>query len=296
MKKLALMMFALLILGCGTEKPAVNEPEPVVEEQAPIVIEDEPIPQPEMIAEGTVKHGEVNVNPKLLNLSGFRFEFKEPFYSHSVSLYDKKRGKQLSRWDSPHAHWWIETKVVVIEHWDSHDPPRGLLEYDTDYEITIYTQNFDCDVSETVIQFRTEPRRSTVEGPEPVMQERLPAVPPGEHFRLDITPPELVWADVDDGAADIDPEPLNVNGIRFVFDRDIRKYQIDLRDRAGASLGWLPRGLVERENIGNEIKIMRAEGAPLLEFDTVYVIDIFVQDCCCWTNDFLITFRTKPNP
>ena len=34
MKKLALMMFALLILGCGTEKPAVEEPEPVVEELA----------------------------------------------------------------------------------------------------------------------------------------------------------------------------------------------------------------------------------------------------------------------
>lgn len=290
MKKLALMMFALLILGCGTEKPDVKEP--VVEE----LMEDEPIPQPEMIAEGTVKHGEVNVDPQSLNLSGFRFVFKAPVYWHSVFLYDKKRGEHLWKWDSPHDRLWKKTNVVVIEHWDPHDPPRELLAYDTDYEITIYTQNFDCDVSETVIQFRTGPRRSTVEEPEPVMQERPPAVPSGERFRLDITPPQLAWADVQDGAADIDPELLNANGIRFGFDRDIRKYEIDLYDHKGASLRWLPRDLVERENIGNEIKIMPAEGAPLLEFDTVYVIDIFVQDCCCSTNDFHIRFRTKPNP
>ena len=296
MKKLYLLMFAILILGCDTEKPAVNEPEPVVKELAPVVMEDEPIPQPEMIAEGTVKHGETNVNPKLLNLSGFRFVFKEPVYSHWVSVYDKKRGEHLWSWDSPHARWWKETKVVFIELMDPHDPPREPLEYDTDYEITIYTQNFDCDVSKTVIQFRTEPRRSTVEEPEPVMQERPPAVPSGEHFRLDITPPELVWADVQDGAADINPELLNANGIRFIWDRELRKYKMDLRLREGESLGWLPRGLVEHENIGNETQIMPAEGVPLLEFDTVYAIDIFVQDCCCWTNDFRITFRTKPKP
>ena len=292
MKQLALMMFALLILGCGTEKPAVKAPEPVVEELAPVVIEDDPIPQPEMIAEGTVKHGEVNVDPKPLNLSGFRFVFKELFYSQWVSLYDKKRGKYLWSWDSPHAHWWIETKVVVIELMDPLDPPRQPLEYDTDYEITIYTQNFDCDVSETVIQFRTAPRRSTVEEPEPVMQERLPAVPPGEHFRLDIVEPLIVAADVADGAADIDPEPLNANGIRFVFDRDIRKYEINLTFREGESLHWLPAELVKRD----EIKIMPAEGVPLLDFNTVYVVHIFVQDCCCLTNDFRITFRTKPKP
>ncbi len=291
MKKLALMMFALLILGCGTEKPDVKEPEPVVEEPPPVVVEDEPIPQPEIIAEGTVKHGEVDVDPKPLNLSGFRFVFKEPVYDHWVSVYDKKRGKHLT-WDSLQARRCTETKVVLIERLHS----RDLLEYNTDYEITIYTRNFDCDILETVIQFRTSPQRSTVEEPEPMVQERLPVVPLGEHFRLDREPPELVGADVDDGAADIDPEPLNANGIRFGFDRNIIKYRIKLLDRAGASLGWLPRGPVEGENIGKEIQIMPAEGAPLLEFDTVYVIDIFVQDRCCWTNDRRITFRTKPKP
>lgn len=291
MKQIALLMFALLMLGCDTEKSAVNEPDPVVEEPPPVVVEDEPLPQPEMIAEGTVKHGEVNVNPKLLNLSGFRFVFKEPVYSHWVSVYDKKRGKHLT-WDSPHAYWCKETKVVLIEHMGSGD----VFEHNTDYEITIYARNFDCGVLETVIQFRTGPQRSTVEEPEPVMQERLPAVPSGEHFRLDITPPELVGGDVQDGSADIDPGPLNANGIRFGWDRNIIKYRIGLYDHKGTSLNWLPRGLVEGENIGKEIQIMPAEGVPLLEFDTVYVIDIFVQDRCCLTSDLRLTFRTKPKP
>ena len=93
-----------------------------------------------------------------------------------------------------------------------------------------------------------------------------------------------------DGANDIDPEPLNANGIRFGFDRDIRKYEINLTFREGESLDWFSAGL------GDQIQIMPAEGAPLLEFDTVYVIHIFVQDCCCMTSDFQITFRTKPKP
>ena len=290
MKKLSLLMFTILILGCDTETSMVEEP--VVEEPPPVVVVDEPpLPQPEMIAEGTVKHGEVNVDPKPLNLSGFRFVFKEPVYNHWVSVYDKKRDKHLT-WDSPHAYWCMETKVVLIEHLGSGD----VFKHNTDYEITIYARNFDCDIVETVIQFWTEPQRSTVEEPEPVMQERPPVVPSGERFRLDITPPTLVWGDVEDGAADIDPEPLNANGIRFRFDRNIIEYRINLLDRAGASLGWLPRGPVEGENIGNQIQIIRAEGAPLLKFDTVYVIDIFVQDRCCWTSDFRLTFRTKPKP
>ena len=286
MKKLALMMFAILILGCDTEQPAVKEPEP-----EPAVMED-PLSQPELIAEGTVKHGEVNVDPKLLNLSGFRFVLKEPVYDHWVSVYDKKRGKHLWNWNSPQAHWCTETKVVLIEHMGSGD----LLEHNTDYEITIYTPNSDCDVVETVIQFRTEPQRSTVEEPEPVMQERPPVVPSGERFRLDRSPPTLEWGDVQDGDAGIDPRPLNANGIRFRWDRNIIKYRINLSDHKGASLHWLPHDLVEGENIGKETQIMPAAEAPLLKFDTVYIIDIFVQDRCCWTQDSRITFRTQPKP
>ena len=103
-------------------------------------------------------------------------------------------------------------------------------------------------------------------------------------------------ADVPFRGQDVDPEPFNANGIQFEFNHAIKKYKIDLRLNGGASLGWLPRGLVNNENIGKRIQIMLAEGAPLLEFDTVYEVDIFVQDFHCWTSDFKIVFATKPKP
>ena len=288
MKKLALMMFALLILGCGTEKPVVEEPAPVVEEPPPVVMQPEPIGHP-LVAEGTVTHGEVNVDPKPLNSSGFRFLFKESFVSYRVWLREKD-GEYLDGWDLPEVDRSNETDLLFIR------PMGDSLDYDTEYEIVISVFNDDCEFIEIVIQFRTKPQRLGVKRADPVTQERPPVAPSDERFRIDIVPPTLVGGDVQDGAADIDPEPLNADGIRFRFDRDLKKYKIDLLRHEGEHMGWLPAGLVEREDIGNEIKIMPAEGAPLLEFDTVYVIDIFVQDRGCNTQDLRITFRTKPKP
>ena len=288
MKKLSLLMFAILILGCGTEKPVVEEPAPVVEEPPPVLMEPEPIGHP-LVAEGTVTHGEVNVDPKPLNRSGFRFLFKESFVSYRVWL-SEKDGEYLNGWDLPEVDRSNETDLLFIR------PMGDSLDYDTEYEIVISVFNDDCEFIEIVIQFRTKPQRLGVKRAEPVMQERPPVAPSDERFRIDIVPPTLVGGDVQDGAADIDPEPLNADGIRFRFDRDLKKYKIDLLRHEGEHMGWLPAGLVEREDIGNEIKIMPAEGAPLLEFDTVYVIDIFVQDRGCNPQDLRITFRTKPKP
>ena len=76
MKKLSLLMFAILILACDTEKPVVEEPE--VEEPPPVVMEPEPIGHP-LIAKGSVTHGQVNVDPEPLNRYGFRFLLTESF-------------------------------------------------------------------------------------------------------------------------------------------------------------------------------------------------------------------------
>ena len=43
MKNLSLFLFAILIFGCGTEKPVVEEPETLVEEPPPVPMEQEPI-------------------------------------------------------------------------------------------------------------------------------------------------------------------------------------------------------------------------------------------------------------
>ena len=290
MKKPALLMFAILILGCGTETPVVEEPEPVIEEPPPVVMEDEPIGHP-LIAKGTVKHGEVNVDPELLS-DGFLFVFKEPVYRHSVTLREKDGTRLL--WDSPEAHRWGKTEHVFI--WPIHGVDAGTFKHDTEYEIVIIAQNYDCDYTDIVIQFRTKPQRPGGERPVPVIQERIPVVALGERFQPDIIEPQLLAADVPFRGQNVDPEPLNANGIQFEFNHGIKKYKIDLRLKGGASLGWLPRGLVNNENIGKRIHIMPGEGAPLLEFDTVYEVDIFVMDFFCWPGNFQMVFHTQPKP
>ena len=267
----------------------VEEPEPVIEEPPPVVMEDEPIGHP-LIAKGTVKHGEVNVDPVALNSRGFHFEFREPFVNYWVSLYVKD--SVPLNWDATLVGDTDRRDSVWILPTANHD----LLEYDTEYELVMSFQDSDCEFTNIMIQFQTKPQRPAAGESEPVILERPPMVPSGGHFRHDIADPFVVDAPVFDGQADVDPEPLNANGIHFEFDEPIKKYEIDLRLRGGESLGWLPHGLVERENMERRIQIMPAEGVPLLEFETVYEIDIFILDAFCRTADFKIVFATKPEP
>ena len=284
MKKLSLLMFTILILACGTETT-------VVEKRPPVMIIDEPSHHP-LIAHGPVKHGQVNVDPESLS-NGFHFVFKEPIYTHWVTL-EEKNGRDLSHWDSPKTQRWEETQHVLIH--SIGGGGAGAFKYDTEYELMITVQHFNCDTTDIVIQFRTKPQRHVVGRPEPVIQERRPVVTLGEHFRFDITFPHIVDGDVAHRANNVDPEPLNANGIQFEFNHGIKKYEIDLRLKDGASLGWLPRGLVDNKDLGKRIKIMPGEGAALLEFNTEYEIEICVWDFRCVAEKFRIVFRTKPKP
>ena len=95
MKRLALLMLATLIFGCGTEtpvteEPVIEEPEPVVEEPEP-VIEKPPLVMveakhlmpgniaPPQIEAGSVFDGDVDVDPEPLNRHGILFNFTENF-------------------------------------------------------------------------------------------------------------------------------------------------------------------------------------------------------------------------
>ena len=286
MKKLSLLIFAILILACGTEKPVVEEPEPVIEEPPPVVMEPEPIGHP-LIARGTVKHEQVNVDPELLNRSGLSFEFTEDIFRFSVDLIE---------WDDANGSW----DFIFTGRTPFHILPTSKdhsFKYDTEYQVLMYFFDSDCEFIYIAIWFRTKPQRPVVGRPQPVIQERIPVAPLGERFQLfDIAPPDLVEADVLDKDDNVNPEPLNENGIQFEFNANIKRYEIDLRLHEGASLGWLPRGLVKPENRVPHIKITPAEGAPLLEFDTAYEIDIFVESISCLTTEFKMVFRTKPKP
>ena len=132
-----------------------------------------------------------------------------------------------------------------------------------------------------------------VEESEPVIEELPPAVAQAAYF-LDITPPTITSATVADGAADVEPVPINQHGFRFDFDAPLKLYWVDLRLDGGKSLGWRPRGVVDHENIEQTVLIMPVAESQLLKFDTEYVISMFVQDHICNSLNFQIRFRTKP--
>ncbi len=140
-----------------------------------------------------------------------------------------------------------------------------------------------CDTETPVV----EQPLSTIEAPSPVAAS-------GEHFRVDIAEPGIVWSTIDLGEVGVDPNLLV--GIEFAFDVNLKLYKIDLRLDGGQSLGWLPRGVVDDKDIGQRIWLIPAPDSPMLEFDTAYVIELYVQDLECWSMKEQWPFRTKPKP
>ena len=72
MKKLSLLMFVILILGCDTETPVVEKPLPIVGPETYFIDVTPPT-----ITSGIVADGENNVDPVPLNQGGFRYDFDE---------------------------------------------------------------------------------------------------------------------------------------------------------------------------------------------------------------------------
>ena len=140
-----------------------------------------------------------------------------------------------------------------------------------------------------------ETETPVVEEPLSIIEPPSPVAVSGEHLRVDIVEPTIIEGTVSDGDVDVDPRLLAF-GIRFDFDEDLKLYKIDLRLDGGQSLGWPPRGVVDDKDIGNRIEIRPVDDNQLLEFDTAYVITLYVQDLSCWSSDFQIRFRTKPKP
>ena len=168
MKKLALLMFAILILGCGTEttvieEPVVEEPEPVIEEPPPVVEESPPllkVPEPNPISDlkpklaaATVLDGQVDVDPEPLNRHGIVFQFLGNIRVYIAELRVANAGA---------LNW---SPRDIVDRWDIgnqiHLTPMAdskLLKYDTDYTVKIYAQDLECNGAWKSIKFRTKPR------------------------------------------------------------------------------------------------------------------------------------------
>ena len=153
MKKLAsLLIFATLILGCGTEKPVVEETEPVIATHAPTVASGEHLRldiEPPHIMGGSVQDGENNVDPIAITVGGIRFDFNENLKMRKVDILHD--GKPLP---------WTGTGLVerVTQTVTLTAVAGAELQFDTEYVIKGYVQDLGCHRSRFEIRFRTKPK------------------------------------------------------------------------------------------------------------------------------------------
>ena len=157
MKKLSLLIFAILILGCGNEttvveEPVVEEPEPVIEEPPPVMMEEEPIATPQIVG-SNVLDGDVDAHPKLLNRDGIIVEFTEPLKMYFAEI--GPRGGGSLRWSPSDV---VDDRNIGNQIHLTPMADSKLLEHDTEYRVTVYAQGFACNAVNTEIRFRTIPR------------------------------------------------------------------------------------------------------------------------------------------
>ena len=149
MKKLALLIFAILILGCGTEKPVVEEPEPVIEAHPPTVALGERFRveiQPPQLVGGSVQDGQNNADPDLLNAAGIRFDFDEKLKMHKIDLL-------LDGTPLPWAGTGLSDRVTQTVTLTA--VAGAEMQLDTEYVIKMYVQDLSCHSSRFEIRFRT---------------------------------------------------------------------------------------------------------------------------------------------
>ena len=140
--------------------------------------------------------------------------------------------------------------------------------------------------------------KPVVEEPPPVVMEDEHTMPENEHaMPEDTAPPEIVDGSVRDGAVNVDPEPLNRDGMTFKFNDNLRFYAAEIL-REEKSLGWHPLDVVtdrfKPEGVGQFANIEPIAGSQLLEYNTEYVIEMYVQDHACNSTRIRIKFQTKP--
>ena len=131
-----------------------------------------------------------------------------------------------------------------------------------------------------------------VEEPEPIIQEHIPTVASGERFRFSGEVPQIVWGTLLGGEDNVDPQPLNAGGFLFKFDEDLKLHKIAIL-LDGEPLYWMPVDMTHRVT---DIVTLTATAGEELQFDTEYVIKIYVQDVICQSSRFEIRFRTMPKP
>ena len=100
------------------------------------------------------------------------------------------------------------------------------------------------------------------------------------------TPPRITKWTVGDGDADVDPAPINQDGLRYDFDEPIIG-TIKLTDEAGADLNWIA-------TVAGRTATLTPIAGQELANETTYKVEIDVHDGAGDRLQITITFATKP--
>ena len=275
MKKLSLLIFAIMILGCGTETPVVEEPESPTEglneDLAEIQTVADQLSQaaeslalsPPTITARSVADGATNVDPAPLNRDGIRITFSERIALSHFHIH-REAGYSLD-WQT---EWHPEGRTVYLTPTDQCD----RLETGITYVIDFVVQDFGSQKTEDTITFTTT-------------GHEWPAAP-----AVDIDTPHIEsvnmwkWLDADNR---VDPEPVNQHGITIVFDEDVTESHFDLtliapnRDhqlRRPISLGWI----AEWNDPRTVTLIPPPYACSMLQKGATYYLAIGLVDAACY--------------
>ena len=107
---------------------------------------------------------------------------------------------------------------------------------------------------------------------------------------LDRSGPTIAASNVAAGDTDVDPEPLNRDGIHITFSERISLSHFNLHDADGTSLDWR----VEWSADGQTVTLTPPHLCAVPRPAATYTIDFVVQDFSTWKTEDFITFSTKP--
>ena len=272
MKKLALLMFTILILGCENQNPVseldVSELDAEISElktiadqlsQTAASLERSETTITASIA-SSVDDGDTDVDPDPLNRDGIRITFSERIALSHFNLYHED-GTSLD-W---RIEWSADGQTVTLT------PPHrcAVLHHGRTYTLDFVVQDFGSWKIEDTITFSTKPQSV----------KAAPASSGG--------PPEIA-AGLTGGEADLDPNVLNRDGIRFSFLERIAVSQIDLRLKDGPTLGWIVQWSADQQTV----TLRPPNLCSMLMNDETYVIDMSISDYGCWESEFSISFTT----
>ena len=273
MKKLALFLFAVLILGCGNENPLLEENKALIEQNKTLTEQNKALAAfvssvPSMntaapqITQGNVIDGYVT-DADALNQDGIWFGFTEPIAISQIDL-RLKDGTTLN---------WITKWNVFTQKQVTLTPPHACatLMNGSTYVIDIMVRDYHCRANNISMTFSTMPK------------------PEKAAIALSIAEPEITAGSVLDGDADADPNVLNQDGILYAFSEPIAVSQIDLRLKDGPTLNWIVQWSADQQTV----TLMSPSPCATLMNDSTYVIDMSVRDYGCWGAEFSITFATK---